>query len=52
MVTATLSYTLDWHFFTGCPACIMQISDMLSKAGEHIAVRHPVQIYAEALKGR
>ncbi|MDP3285376.1 MAG: (Fe-S)-binding protein [Desulfobacterales bacterium] len=35
---------------TGCPACMIQISDMLSKANERIAVKHPVEIYAESLK--
>jgi glycolate oxidase iron-sulfur subunit len=35
---------------TGCPACMLQISDALSKAGDRIAVRHPVEIYAEQLK--
>jgi glycolate oxidase iron-sulfur subunit len=30
---------------TGCPACMMQISDMLSRAGESIAVCHPIEIY-------
>lgn len=35
---------------SGCPACMMQISDVLSKAGDRIAVRHPIEIYAEALK--
>lgn len=34
---------------TGCPACMLQISDMLSQAGDRIAVRHPVEIYAESL---
>ena len=34
---------------TGCPACMIQISDMLSQAGAAIAVRHPVELYAEAL---
>jgi glycolate oxidase iron-sulfur subunit len=33
---------------TGCPACMLQISDMLSQAGDRIAVKHPVEIYAEA----
>ena len=37
---------------TGCPACMIQISDMLSKANERIAVKHPVEIYAESLKKR
>ena len=35
---------------TGCPACMLQISDALSKAGDAVAVKHPVQIYAESLK--
>jgi len=35
---------------TGCPACMAQISDMLSHAGAGVRVRHPVEIYAEALK--
>ncbi|MDO9632896.1 MAG: (Fe-S)-binding protein [Humidesulfovibrio sp.] len=34
---------------TGCPACMMQISDMLSRSGDQIAVRHPMEIYAESL---
>jgi glycolate oxidase iron-sulfur subunit len=34
---------------TGCPACMMQISDMLSQAGDNKPVRHPVEIYAETL---
>ena len=35
---------------TGCPACMIQISDMLSKSGDPIIVKHPVTIYAECLK--
>ncbi len=35
---------------TGCPACMIQISDMLSQAGAAIAVRHPVELIAEALE--
>ncbi|MCP4671467.1 MAG: (Fe-S)-binding protein [Desulfobacula sp.] len=35
---------------TSCPACIMQISDMLAKLNHSIHVKHPVQIYANALK--
>jgi glycolate oxidase iron-sulfur subunit len=35
---------------TGCPACMIQISDMLSQAGAEIAVRHPVELLAEALE--
>jgi glycolate oxidase iron-sulfur subunit len=35
---------------TGCPACMIQISEMLSKHGDSIVVKHPVTIYAESLK--
>jgi len=35
---------------TGCPACMIQISDMLSQAGADVAVRHPIELYAEALE--
>lgn len=35
---------------TGCPACMLQISDMLSKSGERITVKHPVEIYAASCK--
>ena len=35
---------------TGCPACMMQISDMLSRAGDSVAVKHFIEIYAESLK--
>jgi glycolate oxidase iron-sulfur subunit len=34
---------------TGCPACMIQISDMLSRSGAKVAVRHPVELFAEAL---
>ena len=34
---------------TSCPACMMQISDMLAKQKQNISVRHPVEIYARAL---
>lgn len=37
---------------TGCPACMMQITDQLSQAGKSIAVRHPVELYAETLEHR
>jgi glycolate oxidase iron-sulfur subunit len=36
---------------TGCPACMLQITDMLSQAGLRVQVKHPVEIYAEALPG-
>lgn len=35
---------------TGCPACMLQISDMLSAAGDRIAVRHPIELYAESIE--
>jgi glycolate oxidase iron-sulfur subunit len=35
---------------TGCPACMIQISDMLSRGNEKITVKHPIEIYAESLK--
>lgn len=31
---------------TGCPACMLQLSDMLSKSGKNIRVQHPIEIYA------
>lgn len=34
---------------TGCPACMIQLSDMLSKSGDSITVKHPVEIYADYL---
>ncbi|EKO39563.1 MAG: Fe-S oxidoreductase [Solidesulfovibrio magneticus str. Maddingley MBC34] len=37
---------------TSCPACMLQIGDMLSQAGDKLAIRHPVEIYAETLAGR
>jgi glycolate oxidase iron-sulfur subunit len=35
---------------TGCPACMLQISDVLSRSKDRLAVRHPIEIYAEALE--
>jgi glycolate oxidase iron-sulfur subunit len=37
---------------TSCPACMLQIGDMLSQAGDSLAIRHPVEIYAETLAGK
>jgi glycolate oxidase iron-sulfur subunit len=34
---------------TSCPACMVQISDMLSREGARMAIRHPVELYAEGL---
>ena len=32
---------------TGCPACMLQITDMLSRAGMRVPVRHVMEVYAE-----
>ena len=34
----------------GCPACMMQLTDVLSRHGDRVQVRHPVEIYAQGLK--
>ncbi len=34
---------------TGCPACMLQITDMLSQAKVRVQVRHAIEIYAESL---
>ncbi len=34
---------------TGCPACMMQITDMLSQNNDSVAVKHSIEIYAETL---
>lgn len=34
---------------TGCPACMLQISDMLSQHHDKVAVKHVVELYAETL---
>ncbi len=34
---------------TGCPACMLHISDMLSKRGSKIKVKHSIEIYAKHL---
>ncbi len=35
---------------TGCPACMIQICDMLAKEGLDIKVRHPLELYADSLR--
>lgn len=35
---------------TGCPACMLQILDMLSQAGDRIRVKHAIEVYAESLR--
>jgi glycolate oxidase iron-sulfur subunit len=37
---------------TGCPACMLQLTDMLSQAGAGVKVKHTAEIYAEALPTR
>ena len=34
---------------TGCPACMIQIADMLSQSKRPMKIKHPVEIYADAL---
>ncbi len=34
---------------TSCPACMMQLADMLSQAGDRIRVKHVIEVYAESL---
>jgi glycolate oxidase iron-sulfur subunit len=35
---------------TSCPACMLQISDMLSKSGHRVQVKHAIEIYADSLE--
>lgn len=35
---------------TGCPACMMQLTDLLSKKGMKIPVMHTIELYAESLE--
>lgn len=35
---------------TGCPACMLQISDVLSRSKDRLAVKHPIEIYAQGLR--
>ncbi|MBU1193697.1 MAG: (Fe-S)-binding protein [Proteobacteria bacterium] len=37
---------------TSCPACMMQISDILAQSGQNIVVKHPVELYACSLEGK
>lgn len=34
---------------TSCPACMLQITDMLSQAGAGVEVKHAIEIYAETI---
>jgi glycolate oxidase iron-sulfur subunit len=35
---------------TGCPACMIQMSDVLSGHGDAIRVKHFIELYAESLE--
>lgn len=37
---------------TSCPACMMQLADMLAKKHDDIQVRHSIELYAEMLPAR
>lgn len=34
---------------TSCPACMLQLADMLSKTGHSLPIKHVVELYAESL---
>ena len=34
---------------TGCPACMLHISDLLAQAGDRIQVKHFIEVYADSL---
>ena len=34
---------------TGCPACMLQLSDVLSRNEDAVVVKHPIEIFAETL---
>ncbi len=34
---------------TSCPACMLQLTDMLSQAGDRVRVKHVIEVYAESL---
>lgn len=34
---------------TGCPACMMQLNDMLSQNHDEVAVKHSIELYADTL---
>jgi glycolate oxidase iron-sulfur subunit len=37
---------------TSCPACMLQMADMLSRAGASVPVRHVIEFYPESLTKR
>jgi glycolate oxidase iron-sulfur subunit len=34
---------------SGCPACMMQLTDMLAQNQDAVTVKHPVELYAATL---
>jgi glycolate oxidase iron-sulfur subunit len=36
---------------TSCPACMLQITDMLSQKGADMNVKHVIELYADSLNG-
>ncbi len=37
---------------TGCPACMLQLTDQLSQVGARVQVKHAIEIYSEGLKAK
>ena len=35
---------------TACPACMMQLNDILSREGDRVQVRHSIELYADGLQ--
>jgi glycolate oxidase iron-sulfur subunit len=36
---------------TACPACMMQLTDLLSKGNDPVRVKHVIELFAERLPG-
>ena len=36
---------------TACPACMLQLTDLLSKGGDPVRVKHVIELFAERLPG-
>ena len=36
---------------TACPACMLQLTDLLSKGDDPVRVRHVIELFAERLSG-
>jgi len=37
---------------TACPACVLQLTDLLSKGGDSVRVKHVIELFAERLPGK